>query len=307
MVEQVREYNLKSWDKSVINRVAFSIDGDRLVGNLHVPESGTGLPAVVVAGPMTSVKEQVTGVYAAALAERGIVAFAIDHRGFGESEGAPRQYEDWRRKVDDLTEALSVLATASPRIDANRLGAAAICLGCGYAAKLASQDKRVKSLGLVAGYYRDPKRMRDNDPEAFDAKVAQGVAAREHYIRTRDVLTIPAAALDGDAAMGSADTLDYYTRRAAVPNYVNSFAVMSREVFLPFDVQEIAPLVSVPVAMVHAEKALSPSLAAQFYDRLSGPKVFHKLISQGQTDFYDDQNLVAQSADALAQHFLTNS
>jgi uncharacterized protein len=288
----------------VINRIEFSIDGDRLVGNLYLPKSGTGLPGVVVAGPMTSVKEQVTGFYAAALAERGIAAFAIDHRGFGESEGTPRQYEHWQRKVDDLAEALSVLATASPRIDPNRLGAAAICLGCGYAAKLASQDKRVKSLGLVAGYYRDPKAMRDSDPEAFDTKVAQGTDARKYYNRTGDVLTIPAAALDSDAAMGTVDIVDYYTRRAAVPNYVNAFAIMSREVFLPFDVQSIAPLVNVPVAMIHAEKALSPSLAAQFYDRLAGPKVFHKLISQGQTDFYDDQTLVAQSADVLAKHFL---
>lgn len=290
----------------MISRIAFSVDGDRLVGNLHLPASGAGLPAVVVAGPMTSVKEQVTGVYAAALAERGIAAFAIDHRGFGESEGSPRQYEDWRRKVHDLAEALSVLAAASPRIAPDRLGAAAICLGCGYAAKLASQDNRVKSLGLVAGYYRDPKAMRESDPEGFDAKVAQGMEARAHYNRTGEVLTIPAAALDGDAAMGTSDTVDYYTRRAAVPNYANAFALMSREVFLPFDVQAIAPDISVPVVMVHSEKALSPHMAAQFHKRLTGPKALHTLESLGQTDFYDDPRLVAQSAHILAQHFLAS-
>jgi uncharacterized protein len=72
-------------------RVAFEVAGDGVVGDLHLPAGPGPHPAAIVVGPMTSVKEQVTGVYAAALAERGIVALAIDHRGYGESAGAPRQ------------------------------------------------------------------------------------------------------------------------------------------------------------------------------------------------------------------------
>ena len=48
---------------------------------------------------MTSVKEQVTGVYAKSLAEIGFITLAIDHRYFGESEGAPRQYEKFPVKL----------------------------------------------------------------------------------------------------------------------------------------------------------------------------------------------------------------
>jgi uncharacterized protein len=91
----------------MIQTISFMVEGDRVVGNLHLPIGESQVTAVVVAGPMTSLKEQVTGVYARALAARGIAALAIDHRGFGESDGTPRQFEDWRRKVRDLSQAVT--------------------------------------------------------------------------------------------------------------------------------------------------------------------------------------------------------
>ncbi|MFL6835082.1 MAG: hypothetical protein ACJ8F0_21095 [Xanthobacteraceae bacterium] len=34
------------------------------------------------------------GIYAAEMAQRGIIGLAIDYRNFGESGGEPRQYDD---------------------------------------------------------------------------------------------------------------------------------------------------------------------------------------------------------------------
>jgi len=138
-----------------IERVTFSVAGDKVVGNLHLPEGRGPYPAVVVAGPMTNVKEQVTGVYAAALSRRGITALAIDHRGYGESGGDPRQYEHWGRKVEDLRAALAYLALRSD-IASERLGAVGVCLGSGYAAHAAADNPLVRAASFVAGYYRDP-------------------------------------------------------------------------------------------------------------------------------------------------------
>ncbi len=283
----------------------FEVGGDAVVGDLHLPDGLGRFAAVVVAGPMTSVKEQVTGVYAAALSERGIAALAIDHRGYGESDGVPRQYEHHGRKVEDLRAALRFLASR-PEVAADRLGAAAVCLGSGYAAHAAAQEPLIRAAGFVAGYFRDPKAMRAADPEGFDAKVAEGRAARHKYEATGEVETVPAAALEGDAAMQTADTVDYYTRRAAVPNYRNAFAVMSREFFVPFDVQAAAHGIEVPVLMIHSEKALNPTWARQFFDALNAQKSMEWLLSSGQTDFYDDPGLVNMSADRLAEHFRRN-
>lgn len=283
-------------------RVAFEVAGERVVGVLHRPEGGGALPAVVVAGPMTSVKEQVTGVYAAALARRGFAALAIDHRGYGESGGAPRQYEHHGRKVEDLRAAAAFLA-ARPDVRAERIGIAGVCLGAGYAATAAAEEPLFRALGGVCGYYRDPRAMRAGDPDGFDAKVEQGRAARARYEATGEVITVPAVALEGDAAMQTADTFDYYARRAAVPTYVNAFAVMSRERFVPFDVQAAAPRVTVPTVMVHSDRALSPAWARKFHEALAAPKRLVWTESKGQTDFYDDPGLVEPAAEVLAGHF----
>ena len=89
-------------------RLEFACDGDHLVGTLFWPEQ-TPLAVIVTTGPLTSVKEQATGAYAKALAERGFAALAFDHRYFGESGGAPRQFENPTAKIADIRAAVAEL------------------------------------------------------------------------------------------------------------------------------------------------------------------------------------------------------
>ncbi len=285
-------------------RLQFTVDGDTVVGSLFLPKETGSHPAVIVGGPMTSVKEQVTGVYAQALAQRGIAALSIDPRHYGESGGQPRQYEFYQHKIADFRAAAAALAQ-HPLVDAARIGAVGVCLGTGYIAWAAVESPHIKAVGGVVGYYRDVAELRSKDPAGFQSKVDQGVAARLHYQQTGEVLMIPAAATQGDAAMTLQETCDYYGTRAAHPNYRNEFAVMSREHFLPFDVQSAAARLRVPMVMVHSERALSPAWARRFFESLTVPKQLHWLDSRGQVDFYDDQTLVAQASDLVAA-FLTD-
>jgi hypothetical protein len=104
--------------------------------------------------------------------------------------------------------------------------------------------------------------------------------------------------------MPLAEAFEYYgTPRGAVPNYVNSFAVLSRADTLPYDAQGAAARIRVPTLLIHSEKALAPALARKFYDALGGPKRIQWLESSGQIDFYDDPALIAKSAELLAKHF----
>ena len=70
----------------------------------------------------------------------------------------------------DLCAGLDHLASA-PSIDAERVGAAAVCRGWGYAVHASIGNPRVKALGSVAGQYRDRAAMREKDSGWFDAKV----------------------------------------------------------------------------------------------------------------------------------------
>ena len=92
-------------------RIEFIVKGSKVIGHLFIPEDGKvkKYPAVFIGGPMTSVKEQVTGVYAKSLAELGFITLTIDHRYFGESEGVPRQYEKFPDKLLDIKNALNFL------------------------------------------------------------------------------------------------------------------------------------------------------------------------------------------------------
>lgn len=289
-----------------MKRIHFEIDGAPVIGDLHLPTGDGPSPAVVMGGPMTSVKEQVTGTYAAALAETGIAALSIDHRHYGESGGAPRQYEYYPHKIADLGSAFDALS-AQPEVDSGRLGAVGVCLGSGYMAHAIKDRPDVRAFVAIAGYYRDPAAMRAADPEAFDGRVEQGRAARERFEASGHLETIPAVALDQDAAMTLRSTYDYYARRAAHPNYRNEFAVMSREHFLTFDVQSAAGELGAPFLMLHGPNALNPTWADAFYDAVLAPKERATIMSIGQTDIYDDPAIVSaaveRAAEFLKRHF----
>ena len=66
-------------------RIEFIVKGSKVIGNLFIPEDGKvkKYPAVFIGGPMTSVKEQVTGFMQRDSAELGFTTLTIDHRYFG--------------------------------------------------------------------------------------------------------------------------------------------------------------------------------------------------------------------------------
>lgn len=105
---------------------------------------GSPTAAVVITGPLTSVKEQAAGVYAAALAGRGFAALAFDHRTFGQSEGMPRQLEDPPGKVADISAAVSELQAAE-RLAGRPVVALGVCAGSGYMARAVADDPRIRA------------------------------------------------------------------------------------------------------------------------------------------------------------------
>jgi uncharacterized protein len=284
-------------------RFEFTCDGSILVGTLRVPHGSELRPGLLFEGPLTSVKEQVTGNYADALAARGFVTLAFDHRYFGESEGEPRQYEHPGRKVEDLSAAVAALQT-SGLIDAARIGLVGVCAGAGYAAWAVAKDANVRAFAAVAGFFHDIGQQRAWMGEGFDAALEGARLARLRYEQTGDLDSIPAVASSGEAAMPLREAFEYYgTARGAVPNYINRFATLSREQTLPWDAQSAAPLIAVPTLMVHSDGALAPGLARKFFAALSAPKRELWVQSQGQIDFYDRPAMIEPVADELAQHF----
>jgi fermentation-respiration switch protein FrsA (DUF1100 family) len=279
---------------------SFEAQGVALRGRLHLPNREPKA-AVVLTGPMTSVKEQAAGAYARALADRGYAALAFDHRYYGESGGEPRQFENPGAKVEDIGAAAEAL-----RRDAQTrslpLCAVGVCAGGGYMAAAVAKGNGFKAFAGVAGYYSEAT------PESIAASrpaIERARAAERRWREAGVAETVPAVAPDGgDVGMPLREAYEYYgTPRGAVPNYVNGYAIQSRAYTIPFNAIAAAPAIAVPTLMVHSEAALAPPLARRFFDALHVPREQLWLKSQGQIDFYDDPALIAASADAIVKWF----
>ena len=278
----------------------FRSGGELLHGNLFLPE-GEPQAALVLTGPLTSVKEQASGAHARALSERGFAALAFDHRFFGESGGQPRQFENPRAKIEDIRAALAALRDSIRTRDLS-MAAVGVCAGAGYMAAAVAEEPGFLAFAGIAGFY---KAATPESIAASQAGIERGRAAERKWRETAIAETIPAVAPDGgDVAMPLREAYEFYgTPRGAVPNYVNGFAVQSLAYTIPFDAVGTARDIKVPTLVVHSENALAPPLARQFIAGLRAPHRELWLRSVGQIDFYDDLQLIGRAADAVAEFF----
>src|SRR5262245_17531559 len=134
-------------------RFTFHCDGEELIGTLCRPSTGE-IAVAVVTGPLTSVKEQASGAWAMALAQRGIACLAFDHRYFGESGGKPRQLENPYAKIQDIRAAVDALRD-KPEFAATPMLAVGICAGAGYMARAVAEEPRFSAFATIAGYYAE--------------------------------------------------------------------------------------------------------------------------------------------------------
>jgi fermentation-respiration switch protein FrsA (DUF1100 family) len=299
---------MTAMDSATKTRITFESGGETLVGNLFMPVDGEPTGVIVAVGPLTSVKEQASGTYALAMAERGYAALAFDYRSFGESEGSPRQFENPDAHIEDIRNAATALL-ADDRLADLPLFGLGICFGAGPMVRAVTEDSRFLIFAGVAGVYGDNAKTRERMGPAYQATIDRGRAAERKWRESGEAETIPAVAPEGgDVAMPLREAYEFYgTPRGQVSNYVNGYAVQSLAYSLPFDVRGAADLIEVPVLIVHSEKAMAPELAHAFYAAVKSPKQELWLESQGQIDFYDDPRMITPAADAVARFFSEGS
>ena len=295
-----------------VERVEFDCDQLTLVGDLRAPEADRRLPGLVFTGPFTGTRDQVTGSYAARLADEGFVTLSFDHRSFGESQGTPRRAEDPQGKLRDLRAAVSVLR-AHPRVDPDAIAAVGICLGGGYALKFAAFDPRVKAFAGIAGAYNTPQAMRDGMGVAgYQSALAAFTGVLERQDHGAEVEYIPAVSREGEAAMPGDEPWAYYgTSRGASATWQNSVTRASVRELITVDNMIGADFLGPkPGLIVHGvrDAYCSPDGAREAYERMGdsaglapGPRQIVWLDCELHIDLYDNEQFVGQAVQATAE------
>ena len=293
-------------------KVHFQSEGLKVVGTLFRPQNSkeeeVSLPAILVAGAMSGVKEQVAGQYAERIAKDGYVTLALDHRHFGESEGEPRQHEDPAKKLEDFKNAISFISSLKG-IDRERIGACGISMGGGYMLQLAAFDRRIKSVSIVAsGLNLADTLLEMLGKEGFVNFLKEFNNARQRHYDTGEVQYIPAVATDNKpAAMIGDEPFEYYgTSRAWSPGWVNRYTTESIENLMSYNAIPYARHVSpTPLLIVHGknDKYCLPKFAQEVYDLADEPKEILWLDTSNHIDLYDNEKYVGPAISKIVEWF----
>lgn len=194
-------------------RVVFQSGGERVVGDLYLPEAADGSrgPGVVVAGAWATVKEQMAGGYAREMAARGYVALAFNFRTWGQSGGQPRSMEDPCAKADDIVAAAEFL-TQYDAVNPEAIAALGICAGSNYLVGAAITAPLLTTVAFIAPALPTRADLLDNlgGEQNAAALVDAANEALDEFERSGRQALVPAVPAAGDdhAALHFARTME---------------------------------------------------------------------------------------------------
>ncbi|WP_068113459.1 alpha/beta hydrolase [Tropicimonas marinistellae] len=296
-MKRINLQNTPAPERVTSRAVKFDSSGNTLKGTLYTPADAAGpLPAVIVTGAWTTVKEQMAGTYARELAARGQAALAFDFTGWGESEGTPRFVEDPAVKTADI-EAAAVFLASLDEVDGTHISGLGVCASSGYMAAAVADSDALQKVALVAPWLHDAAMAESiyGGPKT----VASLIAASEAE-GAADSVMLGASATDETSVMYQAP---YYTEadRGLIPAYDNTFSVASWKPWLTYDAQASADRLTKPLLMVGSPSIALPAGADAYEARTRAP--LEKLWlgeDVTQFDFYDRNDVVTAAADAVS-------
>jgi fermentation-respiration switch protein FrsA (DUF1100 family) len=257
--------------------IEFDSEGVTCRGWLFTPDHGRGpWPGVVMAHGFSAVKEMRLDRFAEAFAAAGLASLVFDYRGFGASDGEPRQDPDPPAQIADYRNAISS-ARRRPEFDPARLGIWGTSYSGAHVLVVAARDHRVRaavsqvplidgweSMGLLAG------------EEGRAQMVRELIAERERIYAGGEPALVPVVDdKGGPAALGTADAWEWFQLAArSAPTWKNHVTLRSLERLLEYapglTIDRIAPT---PLLLIAAEQDFLPlDLARRAFDRAGEPK-----------------------------------
>ena len=283
--------------------------GITLAADVYKPRGADGkLAAIAVCDPFGAVKEQASGLYAQAMAERGFLTMAFDPSFTGESGGAPRYMASPDINTEDFQAAVDYLSCRED-VDAEKIGIIGICGWGGMALNAAALDTRIKA--TVASTMYDMTRVNANgyfdaeDSEAarYEKKKALNAQRIEDY--KNGAYALGGGVIDplpDDAPFYVKDYHDYYkTTRGYHARSLNSndgWNVIGTISFMNQPILRYSNEIRSAVLIMHGERAHSCYFSRDAYAAMMEgnpvPENKELLIIPGavHTDLYDRPDVI---------------
>ena len=278
--------------------------GITLAADLYMPKGVEGkLPAIAVSGPFGAVKEQSSGLYAQAMAERGFLTIAFDPSFTGESGGTPRNVASPDINTEDFQAAVDYLSVQD-NVDADKIGIIGICGWGGMALNTAALDTRIKATVVSTMYdmtrvnakgYFDSE---DSEAARYEKRKALNVQRTVDYkngtyARAGGVVD----PLPEDAPFFVKDYHAYYkTERGYHARSLNSnegWNVTSTLPFLNMPILQYSQEIRSAVLLIHGEKAHSCYFSRDAFSKLTGDNKELMIIPDAShTDLYDRMDVI---------------
>jgi len=247
-------------------------------GGAREGAAGTS-PAVLMAHGFSAVKEMYLDKFAEVFAEAGLNVVVFDNRGFGASDGEPRQEIDPWAQVRDYRHAVTYASTL-PEVDPARIGIWGSSYSGGHVLVVAAIDRRVKAVvsqvPLVSGH--------DNLRALVRADFIAGL--REQFDADRlarfggePPVMVPVVDEDplAPSALPTPDSWQWFTEtgKNLAPAWRNEVTLRSVEMFTEYEPASYLPYISpTPLLMLVAfgDHLVPSELATAAFERAREPK-----------------------------------
>ncbi|WP_255491011.1 alpha/beta hydrolase [Dysgonomonas sp. 520] len=291
-------------DKVNHSKVAFrNRYGITLAADMYVPKNANGkMAAIAVSGPFGAIKEQVSGLYAQTMAERGFLTIAFDPSYTGESGGEPRYVASPDINTEDFSAAVDFLTTLD-NVDPERIGIMGICGWGGLAINAAAMDTRIKA--SVASTMYDISRVSANSYNySMNEDARYELREQLNAQRTADAKNgtyeLAGGVIDPlpeDAPQFVKDYYSYYkTERGYHERSLNSnkgWNITSSLSFINMQQLSYAGEIRNAVLIIHGEKAHSRYMGEDAFKMLKGDNKELMIIpGASHVDLYDRTDII---------------
>lgn len=299
-----------------IKSVIYNQKGIDIAANIYYPANFDDqklYPAIVVAHPNGGVKEQVAGLYAQRLADKGYITLVADAAYQGASGGEPRHTDKPYLREESIHGMVDYISGLKG-VDANRIGILGICGGGGYTIKTAQSDKRLKAVATLSMFNTGRVRRNgyaDSQLSSVQERLQKATEARAEAVKSgNDRLVGSVAGVTDEQAAKLPYALYregfiYYMRTHSHPNSTFEYTESSLMDLMTWDATDQIELINQPLLLIAGSKADSLYMSEEAFQKATGTEKKELYLVDGATHIqtYYVERYVEQIMNKLTDFF----